>query len=166
MSALDHQEGGDHYAKLRIQPIEYIHGNQIGFAEGNVIKYVTRWRDKGGIADLKKARHFLDLLIELEQKQHAGRVAELKETSNGASLKAVLDKWNEDKELPSSGIYGDAGYTTEDMRQLDDWQAASLVHDAAPSLGSCDNCSKSQADGWALMCVDCAIKAFSNDKAI
>ena len=69
MSALKHQEGGDHYAKLRIQPIEYIHGNQIGFAEGNVIKYVTRWRDKGGIADLKKARHFLDLLIELETRE-------------------------------------------------------------------------------------------------
>jgi len=54
-------------------------------------------------------------------------------------------------------VYSDTGYTEQDM------QAASLVHDAAPSLGSCDNCSKSQADGWALMCVDCAIKAFSNE---
>ena len=84
-----------------------------------------------------------------------------KSSKNG--FKSENSQWVEDKELPSSGIYGDAGYTTEDMRQLDDWQAASLVHDAAPSLGSCDNCSKSQADGWALMCVDCAIKAFSNE---
>ena len=41
----------------------------IPFAEGSVIKYVTRWRDKGGIADLEKAKHFLELLIELETKK-------------------------------------------------------------------------------------------------
>lgn len=68
MSALEVQEGGDHYKTLKIQPIEYIHANGIAFAEGSVIKYVTRWRSKNGIADLKKARHFLDLLIELEEK--------------------------------------------------------------------------------------------------
>lgn len=67
-SALGHQEGGDHYKALKIQPIEYIHANGIPFAEGSVIKYVTRWRAKNGVADLKKARHFLDLLIELEEK--------------------------------------------------------------------------------------------------
>ena len=60
------QVAGDHYKKLKIQPIEYIHANGIPFAEGNVIKYVTRWREKGGIKDLEKARHFIDLLIELE----------------------------------------------------------------------------------------------------
>lgn len=65
-SALNAQVAGTHYKKLKIQPIEYIHANSIGFAEGNVIKYVTRWRDKGGVKDLEKARHFLDLLIELE----------------------------------------------------------------------------------------------------
>lgn len=68
MSALNEQIAGNHYKKLKIQPIEYIHANGIPFAEGSVIKYVTRWRDKNGIADLKKARHFLDLLIELEEK--------------------------------------------------------------------------------------------------
>jgi len=67
-SALNVQAGGDHYKKLVVQPIEYIHANGIPFAEGSVIKYVTRWRDKGGVEDLKKARHFLDLLIELEAK--------------------------------------------------------------------------------------------------
>ena len=65
-SALDVQAGGDHYKKLKIQPIEYIHANGIPFAEGSVIKYLTRWRTKGGVEDLKKARHFIDLLIELE----------------------------------------------------------------------------------------------------
>lgn len=67
-SPLAVQVAGDHYKKLKIQPIEYIHANGIPFAEGNVIKYVTRWRDKGGIKDLEKARHFIDLLIELEKK--------------------------------------------------------------------------------------------------
>jgi hypothetical protein len=61
------QVGGDHYTKLKIQPIEYIHANNIPFPEGNVIKYVTRWRDKNGIKDLEKAKHYIDLLIELER---------------------------------------------------------------------------------------------------
>lgn len=64
-SALDVQEGGSHY-KLPIQPIQYIHANGIPFLEGNVIKYVTRWRTKNGLQDLKKAKHYIDLLIELE----------------------------------------------------------------------------------------------------
>ena len=68
MSALNTQIAGGHYKSLRIQPIEYIHANSIPFAEGSVIKYVTRWRDKGGLADLEKAKHFLELLIELEQR--------------------------------------------------------------------------------------------------
>jgi len=68
MSALDTQVAGGHYKSLNIQPIEYIHANGIPFAEGSVIKYVTRWRDKGGLADLEKAKHFLELLIELEQR--------------------------------------------------------------------------------------------------
>ena len=65
-SALAHQEGGGHYKTMKIQPFEYIHANGLGFAEGCVVKYVSRWRAKNGIEDLKKARHFLDLLIEAE----------------------------------------------------------------------------------------------------
>jgi hypothetical protein len=68
VSALCRQVGGGHYNSLKIQPIEYIHANGIPFAEGSVIKYVTRWREKGGLADLEKAKHFLELLIELESK--------------------------------------------------------------------------------------------------
>lgn len=67
-SALDVQVGGSHYKDLAIQPTEYIMANGIPFAEGNVIKYVSRWRKKGGVADLKKARHYLDMLIEFEEK--------------------------------------------------------------------------------------------------
>jgi len=64
--AMESQVGGNHYSKLAIQPIEYIYKNNIPFPEGSVIKYVTRWRDKGGIKDLQKAKHFIELLIELE----------------------------------------------------------------------------------------------------
>lgn len=67
-NALNTQVGGDHYKKLKIQPVEYIYANNIGYMEGNVIKYVTRWRDKNGVADLLKARHYIDLLLELEGK--------------------------------------------------------------------------------------------------
>jgi len=63
---LQTQVSGSHYKELKIQPVEYIHGNGIPFIEGCVIKYVTRWRAKGGVEDLKKARHFLDILIDLE----------------------------------------------------------------------------------------------------
>lgn len=69
MSSLDTQVAGSHYKTLTIQPVEYIHANGIGYFEGNVIKYVSRWRAKNGIADLEKARHYIDLLIELETRK-------------------------------------------------------------------------------------------------
>lgn len=67
-SALDVQVGGKHYAAKAIQPVQYIHANDIGFFEGNVIKYVTRWKDKGGLEDLRKAKHYIELLLELEDR--------------------------------------------------------------------------------------------------
>lgn len=70
-SALTVQVGGAHYRDLPIQPVQYIHANGVGFFEGNVIKYVTRWRDKGGLEDLRKARHYIDMLLELETKRGA-----------------------------------------------------------------------------------------------
>ena len=66
MSALDTQVGGNHYKDLAIQPVEFIHKNGIGYMEGCAIKYLTRWRAKNGIEDMRKARHFIDLLIEME----------------------------------------------------------------------------------------------------
>lgn len=64
MDALKHQIGGEHYHKRSIQPIEFVLANRLGFCEGSIVKYVTRWQDKGGVEDLKKARHYLDFLIE------------------------------------------------------------------------------------------------------
>jgi hypothetical protein len=65
---LEVQIGGSHYKDMAIQPIEFCVANNIPFAEGNVIKYVSRWRKKGGVQDLKKARHMLDVLIEQQEK--------------------------------------------------------------------------------------------------
>jgi hypothetical protein len=65
------QVGGSHYTDMAIQPIEYVMANGIPFAEGNVIKYVSRWRKKGGVQDLKKARHMLDVLIAFEEQKAA-----------------------------------------------------------------------------------------------
>jgi hypothetical protein len=68
LSALDKQVSGVHYKDKGIQPIVYIHANDLGFCEGNVIKYVTRHKEKNGAADIKKAIHYLELLLELEYK--------------------------------------------------------------------------------------------------
>jgi hypothetical protein len=69
--AIEQQEGGSHYKNMKIQPVEYIHANGLGFLEGSVIKYISRFRSKNGLQDLQKARHFIDLLIELEYPEGA-----------------------------------------------------------------------------------------------
>ena len=60
------QVNGTHYMTKAIQPWDFIAANGLGFFEGNIVKYVARWKSKGGIDDLRKARHYLDKLIELE----------------------------------------------------------------------------------------------------
>jgi hypothetical protein len=64
IKANDIQFGGDHYKSKGIEPWDYAVANKLGFLEGSVVKYVTRYKDKNGIEDLKKARHYLDKLIE------------------------------------------------------------------------------------------------------
>ena len=64
--ALAVQVGGGHYKDLVIQPVEYCHKNKLGPCETAVVKYITRWKAKGGKQDLEKAKHFIDLLMELE----------------------------------------------------------------------------------------------------
>lgn len=62
----DMQHGGTHYVTKAIQPWDYIVANNLGYLEGNIVKYVSRWRDKGGVEDLRKASHYLAKLIEVE----------------------------------------------------------------------------------------------------
>ena len=62
------QEGGSHYQKHKIQPYEFITANNLSFFQGNVIKYVVRYKDKNGIEDLKKIIHYCELEIEQLEK--------------------------------------------------------------------------------------------------
>ena len=67
--ANDTQVGGVHYIKREMQPWDFIAANELGYFEGNVVKYVSRWRDKGGVQDLHKAAHYLQKLIEISEKE-------------------------------------------------------------------------------------------------
>lgn len=71
VDALDLQIGGDHYKKLKIQPMEYSMANGLDACQHTAIKYVTRFRDKGGIADLRKAIHTIEILIEMENRKES-----------------------------------------------------------------------------------------------
>ena len=64
-TANERQIGGEHYKKHKLQVWDAVLDWKLGFLDGNVVKYVVRFRDKGGIEDLKKARHYLDKLIEV-----------------------------------------------------------------------------------------------------
>lgn len=65
-NALTVQVGGDHYTKHAIQPIEYIQANKLDFAQGNIVKLATRFRDKGGADDLRKIKHYADIILAME----------------------------------------------------------------------------------------------------
>ena len=60
---LDGQVGGSHYKDMKIQPIEFITANNLGFCEGNVIKYICRHSSKNGAEDIKKVIHYCELLL-------------------------------------------------------------------------------------------------------
>lgn len=67
-SSFSSQVGGSHYKDFPIQPLEFIVKNNLDFLQGNVVKYVVRYKVKNGLEDLKKARHYLDMMIELMEK--------------------------------------------------------------------------------------------------
>ena len=69
MIANDRQVSGAHY-KTEIQPWDFIVANKLGYLEGNIIKYVCRYKEKNGIVDLHKAQHYLEKLI--EETEHVG----------------------------------------------------------------------------------------------
>lgn len=64
--ANDHQIGGSHYKDYKYETWDVILDWNLGYLDGNAVKYLSRWRLKGGLQDLKKARHYIDKLIETE----------------------------------------------------------------------------------------------------
>jgi len=65
--ANDYMVGGDHYKKHRFETWDVILDWQLGYLDGNAVKYLSRWRSKGGVQDLKKAAHYIQKLIEVEE---------------------------------------------------------------------------------------------------
>lgn len=72
MSANDIQHGGVHYKQFTFETWDVINDWGLGYFDGNAVKYLSRWRHKGGVQDLQKARHYIDKLIELETR-NAGK---------------------------------------------------------------------------------------------
>ncbi len=68
------QVGGNHYEKMKIEPIDFIMENNLSFCQGNVIKYVCRYKDKNGIQDLLKAKQYIDFLIQQEQSTQLNKI--------------------------------------------------------------------------------------------
>jgi len=63
------QVGGEHYRNKAIQPWDYIVSNNLGYLEGCVVKYVSRYKEKGGMQDLQKAAHYLQKLMEVQSER-------------------------------------------------------------------------------------------------
>lgn len=106
MSAFDKQEGGNHYKHLAIQPAEYCQRNRLGFMESCVVKYVTRHGSKNGAADLRKAIHFLELLLELEYPADA-----IKALDKGQDVpRGTSEDWDAgEKRMEAIGQNGNTG---------------------------------------------------------
>lgn len=64
--ALSSQVGGQHYKDMAIQPVEFIHANNIGYLEGNVLKYIVRHKAKNGEQDVRKALHYCQLILKMQ----------------------------------------------------------------------------------------------------
>ena len=86
MSAND--TGPGHYKDKPMQPWDFIVANNLGYLEGNVVKYISRWRQKNGVEDLRKAKHYIEKLIEVESGQAAP------ETTADATLRAQRATWD------------------------------------------------------------------------
>ena len=145
MKALETQVGGNHYKSLAIQPVEYNQLNSLGYCEGSVVKYVTRWREKGGIQDLEKAKHFIDLLIDIEQKAALSeKQIEIEYNPEDVAFKHTInhdeeEAWREvEKRMDAIGQNGNGGehyipgWVSETMENvaIPEWaQRLRLCHD-------------------------------------
>ena len=92
MAANEEQVGGRHYIEKAIQPWDYIIANKMGYLEGNIIKYVSRYKEKNGVEDLIKAAHYLDKLIEVTRNERVSKVTDGKTVVAGEETNQV---WQE-----------------------------------------------------------------------
>ena len=104
----DTQVGGNHYQTMKIQPAEFINKNEMKFAEGNAIKYICRHVNKGGLQDLQKAKHYIDMIIERDY----GDDAEKSKVFAGVSIKDPVD--SDDIKI----TYGDVSISDEYIKSI------------------------------------------------
>ena len=83
MTANEEQVGGRHYIEKPIQPWDYIIANKLGYLEGNIVKYVSRYKEKGGVEDLVKAAHYLDKLIEVTKNERVSTITSSQTIASG-----------------------------------------------------------------------------------
>lgn len=135
MSALDTQVGGGHYKTLKVQPVELIMSNHLGYCEGAVVKYLTRWRDKGGLEDVRKAAHFVQILLEDRDYQHRledrCRLLPIKDSIDGAEY-CVANGITGDSRMAIQSVYlfahrGWRSLLEEAARYIDDIIAGELA---------------------------------------
>ena len=100
----DTQVGGSHYKDMKIQPAEFINKNEMKFAEGNAIKYICRHVNKGGLQDLQKAKHYIDMIIERDYADEA----------KNSSVDSGVDINMEDVNI----TYGDVSISDEYIKSI------------------------------------------------
>ena len=100
----DTQVGGNHYQTMKIQPAEFINKNEMKFAEGNAIKYICRHVNKGGLQDLQKAKHYIDMIIERDYADEA----------KNSSVDSGVDINMEDVNI----TYGDVSISDEYIKSI------------------------------------------------
>ena len=115
---LDVQVGGDHYKSMAIQPMEYSMANKLDACQHTIIKYVTRFRDKGGIQDLEKAKHCIDLLIHFERQSSTVKESLTVRTAHidpeDVEIASAID--DESERMQAIGQNGNCGTHYQDNR--------------------------------------------------
>lgn len=82
MSVNEKQWGGDHYKVVQYQPWDVVLDWNLGYLDGTALKYISRWKRKNGLEDIRKAIHFLEKLIEVEEAKN-GQNFPIKQTTKG-----------------------------------------------------------------------------------
>ena len=103
----DTQVGGSHYKDMKIQPSEFINKNELQFAEGNAIKYICRHGSKGGLQDLEKAKHYIDMIIE---RDYGVELPKSDEDSMDDLSEGFKDNLNDEIFYPSGASVGKEGF--------------------------------------------------------
>ena len=133
MNALNTQVGGSYYKNMTMQPIEFIERNNLGFCVGNIIKYICRYKDKNGVEDLKKARHYIDILIDFESEYT--NIDEDNESQSPLVPQASIE--NTDESGPEEVNLKEEPSSIKVKNALDSiLTSSSIIHN---TLGSCAN---------------------------